>query len=413
MIRPALLLACLLATLGGCSDDADPAAAATPVPLRECPDHDYATCDTREPACQQRLLSLAACVFGSPEMPNVPIRVLSEAELRAELAGELTETPPEQAAKDAVIEGVLRDLELVAEGALSADSSIDNVIESFDGLYRDAERGIVLVDRGQSKNSIEADALLLHELVHALQDAEYGLASLADEFATTTDSALSWRSLVEGEATWYQYRVVAAMLGYDTVHFDFHEIFDDLRDDLVNTAKEDASPYVASFGTFPYAFGTNLMYEAWLEDRAGFEAALFESPPLTTLEIMNRSLGVGEPVVTPRELSEPTAPEGFSLLDHDSLGYWMVNLCFTIKGLSPVRWLGDHIWIYTNADGSSAWLWEIELEHSPSTLADALEITMPDHVSVEGLGERLFVVSGARSAPFLLEAGRAFLNGTD
>jgi hypothetical protein len=90
----------------------------------------------------------------------------------------------------------------------------------------------------------------------------------------------------------------------------------------------------------------------------------------------------------------------------------MLNLCLHEKDLSEVRWLGDHIWIYTAADGSSAWLWEIELERSPSTLPDALELTMPAGVSVEGLGERLFVVSGGRNAPFLLEAGRAFLDGT-
>jgi hypothetical protein len=407
-----LLLAALLATLAGCSGDDEPLTT-QPVPLRECPDHDYSTCDIREPACQERLLSLAACVFGSSEMPSVPIRVLTEAELRAELENELGAPTPEEAAKDAVIEGVLRDLDLAAEGALSTQASIDNVIESFDGLYRDAENGIILLDRGKSRNDLDSDALLFHELVHAVQDAEYDLNALSDEFATTTDASLSWRSLVEGQATWYQYRVAAAMLGYDTVDFDFQRLFQDLRDDLVVTAQDDESPYIASFGTFPYAYGTNLMYEAWLADRAGFEATLFGAPPLTTLEIMRRSLGVEEPAVEPLAFSDPVPTEDFTLLDHDSFGAWMLNLCFHEKGLSEVRWLGDHIWIYTAADGSSAWLWEIELEQSPSTLPDALEITMPTGVSVEGLGERLFVVSGARNAPFLLEAGRAFLNGTD
>lgn len=408
----ALLLASLLVTLSGCSDD-DPQARAKPIALRECPEHDYSTCDTREPACQQRLLSLAACVFGSSEMPNVPIRVLTEAELRTELEGLVSEPSPEEAAKDAAIESVLHALDLAAQGALSTNASIDNILERFDGLYRDAESGIVLVDRGTPKNSLEFDVLLLHELVHALQDAEYDLASLAGGFATTTDSALSWRSLVEGQATWYQYRVAAAMLGYDTVDFDFHGIFAELRDDLVLTAQEDESPYIASFGTFPYAYGTNLMYEAWLAERAGFETALFADPPLTTLEIMRRSLGVDEPVVSPRQFADPLATDDFTLVDHDSFGAWMLNLCFHEKGLSPVSWRGDHIWIYAGADGAPAWLWEIELDKSPSTLADALEITLPSGVSVEGLGERLFVVSGASSAPFLLEAGRAFLNATD
>jgi hypothetical protein len=346
-------------------------------------------------------------------MPSVPIRVLTEAELRAELERELGEPTPERAAKDEIIEEVLHALELAADGALSTQASIDNVIESFDGLYRDADNGIILLDRGEARSDLDSATLLFHELVHAVQDAEYDLNALDEERATTTDATLAWRSLVEGQATWYQYRVAAAMLGYDTVELNFDRVFADLRDELVVTAQDDESPYIASFGTFPYAYGTNLMYEAWLADGAGFENALFAEPPLTTLEIMRRSLGVDEPPVTPLAFQDPVPTEDFTLLEHDSFGAWVLNLCFHAKGLAQVRWLADHIWIYTAADGSSAWLWEIELEQSPSTLPDALEMTMPAGVSVEGLGERLFVVSGARNAPFLLEAGRAFLNETD
>jgi hypothetical protein len=299
------LLSALL-SLTACSDDDHPEPYGSPVPLRECPEHDYSTCDTREPACQERLLSLAACVFGSTDMPDVPIRVLGEDELREELEADATATPPEQAAKDAAVEAVLHDLGLVVEGALSTEASIDNLIARFDGLYRDAERGIILVDRGTPKNNVEADVLLLHELLHALQDAKYDIDALARQHITSTDSALALRALIEGEATWYQYRVAAAMLGYDSADFDFGSELERLREDLVADATEDPSPYLASFGTFPYAFGTNLAYEAWRLNRAGFEAELFENPPLTTLEIINRSLGVDEPPRTLHEFTEPT-----------------------------------------------------------------------------------------------------------
>jgi hypothetical protein len=391
--------------LCGCSSD--DRAELAPIPLRECPDHDYTTCDTREPACQERLLS---CVFGSEQMPAVPIRVLTQDELRAELQQEQAETPPEELAQDAAIESVLHDLDLVAEGALSSDASIDELIDNFDGLYRDAERGIVLIDRGEPKNNVEYDVLLLHELVHALQDAEYDLNALFDEHATTTDSTLAVRSVVEGEASWYQYRVAAAMLGYDSVYYDFRSLFDDLRNDLVDDAKTDDSPYIRSFGTFPYGFGTQLMYDAWLGDRAGFEATLFANPPATTTEVMNRSLGIVE---EPRELHEFTAPVpagDYTLVTDDVLGDWMLNLCLVRQGLSPQRWLGDHLWIYQDADGTVAWLWQLQLEHAPSTFADALQLDLPEHVSVEGRGQRVFISAGTAGAPFLLDAGRAFLD---
>lgn len=402
------LLSALLLSLTACSDD-DPKANGGPVPLRECPEHDYARCDTREPACQERLLSLAACVFGSSDMPDVPIRVLTEDELRDELAADAGALPADEVAEDAAVESVLHDLGLVQEGAFSTETSIENLVARFAGLYRDAERGIILVDRGAAQDSISANVLLLHELVHALQDAKYDLVALSEEHATTTDAALSLRALVEGEATWYQYRVAAAMLGFDTADFDFEGEFRALREDLVADARRDPSPYIASFGTFPYAFGTPLAHDAWRSHRAGFEANLFASPPLTTAEIMNLGLGIEEPTRELHEFSEPTPAGDFALLAQDTLGDWMLNLCFDGKGLSPVRWLGDQLWIYESSEGDVAWLWEMQLEHTPSTLADALEINLPSHVSVEGLGERLFVVAGAESAPFLLDAGRSFL----
>jgi hypothetical protein len=402
---PGLLLALSLTACSG-----DDHGAAGPVPLRECPDHDYGTCDTREPDCQQRLLSLAACVFGSREMPDVPIRVLTEDELRAELQQEESETPAEELAQNAAIESVLHDLDLVEQGALSSEATIEQLVQNFDGLYRDAERGIVLIDRGAPKNDVEYDVLLLHELIHAVQDAQYDLNALFDEHATTTDSALAFRALVEGEASWYQYRVAAAMLGYDSVYYDFRQLFVDLRQDLVAEAKAADSPYIESFGTFPYGFGTKLMYEAWLTDRAGFEAPLFASPPLTTTEIMNLSLGIVEAPRVLHEFTEPTAEGDFALIADDVLGDWMLNLCLVRKGLSSVRWLGDHLWIYQATDGRLAWLWQLQLEHIPSTFADALQLNLPDHVSVEGRGQRVFLSSGTESAPFLLDAGRAFLD---
>jgi hypothetical protein len=402
---PCLLLALSVNACSG--DDRQPAG---PVPLRECPEHDYTTCDTRQPECQQRLLSLAACIFGSTEMPDVPIRVLSEDELRAELEQDQSETPPEELAQTAAIESVLHDLGLVTEGALSSDASIDQLIENFDGLYRDPERGIVLIDRGKPKTSVEYDALLLHELIHALQDAEYDLGSLLDEHAKTTDSALAIRALIEGEASWYQYRVAAAMLGFDSVHYDFKGLFAELREDLVTSAKEAESPYIASFATFPYGFGTSVMYEAWLADRAGFEAPLFASPPATTTEVMNLSLDIDEEPRTLHEFTDPTPEGDFTLLTDDVLGDWMTNLGLVVKGLSSQRWLGDHLWIYQDASGSVAWLWELQLEHAPSTFADALQLDLPAHVSVEGRGQRVFVSAGTSRAPFLLDAGRAFLD---
>lgn len=392
-----------------CSDDERPAAAGAPRPLPECPELDFAPCDVREVACQERLASIAACVFGSDEAPSVAVRVLGEDELREELLAEVERPSADQLASDAALESMLIDLDLAARGDFTSTRTVDELLERFDGLYRDAERGITLVDRGAAQDSVAAAALLVHEFVHALQDERYDLAALGERAGDESDAALALRAIVEGQATWYQYRVVAAMLGYESTAVDFERIFAEMRADLVAEAASDESRYLATFGTFPYAFGTNLAYEAWLVGQQGFEAALFAEPPSTTREVIWRSMGWEEPIIELPTFEQPAPSDGFTLLVSDSLGAFLHELCWYAKELSAVDWLGDRIWLYGSEGGRSAWLWQLEVDGDAAATARELQLSLPSYVSVEGSGRRLFAVAHPADAPFLLDAGRAFL----
>lgn len=76
-----------------------------------------------------------------------------------------------------------------------AESLIDAAItESIAGYYTPANGEIILVS--EERNSTINRNTLVHELVHALQDQQFGL-SLADQ---TTDSELARDALIEGEA---------------------------------------------------------------------------------------------------------------------------------------------------------------------------------------------------------------------
>lgn len=76
-----LLALASLIWLAGCSDSDHPDPIDVWYPLPECPRLELTTCDTREANCQQRLLTLAACMYGVDDVPNVPIHVVSEDEL--------------------------------------------------------------------------------------------------------------------------------------------------------------------------------------------------------------------------------------------------------------------------------------------------------------------------------------------
>ncbi len=172
-----------------------------PQPLPECPSLDTTPCDTRDSACQNGLLNLAACMYGVDTKPDVPITVVSEDELIDELQ---SQGPSGSAAMDprtAHFEQAMVELGLVEAGDLTkGGGSIEDLVSRIDGIYQNPTAGIRLVDRGTPRNDAESDALLLHELVHAIQDAEYDFSTWEVAVPPDYDAILARRTVTEGEA---------------------------------------------------------------------------------------------------------------------------------------------------------------------------------------------------------------------
>jgi len=84
----------------GSSDDDGPLRPPVLHGVPGCESIDPARCDVRLPECQQRLLSMAACLRGESVMAPPAVQVLSEADysnLRAQqLAGEMQDPNREQ-----------------------------------------------------------------------------------------------------------------------------------------------------------------------------------------------------------------------------------------------------------------------------------------------------------------------------
>ena len=419
-----LALLALLAGAAGCSDDDSDLVTA---PLPECPDHDYTPCDTRSAACQQRLLSLAGCVYGATEVPDVPVHVVSEAEFRDALEAGQAEVAQEQTEEDVaateLLESALVDLRLVEVGALSDEASIDSIVESFVGVYQDPELGVILVDRRTPQNTAEADSTLVHEFVHALQDAQYGLDDWSEPYRTSTDQVLAIRSVIEGEATYYGLRVGYAMLGHPAHLTDWEGVFENLRTDLDARALGDLSPYVAGAATFPYGYGGTLAYRAWLERGQGFEAELIEAPPLSTGNVLRQLFPDDIEAAEEFELPEPTATGDYTLLDHEVLGAWLLRMLLVKFDLDdsdaqPLAgtWTADHLWLYRDAEDRRAWLWQLQLttDSAASFIADLLELESPPGIVIDQAHNRLFVSNGTDGPPQeLLDAGNAFIGLAD
>jgi hypothetical protein len=406
--------------VAGCSD-ADPGAVGG-YPLPECPKLDIAPCDTRAPECQQRLLELAACVYGVESAPAVPIRVVTEAQLVDELeAADDEPDEPDDAAELERLERALVDLRLLAPGALTEGRGrTEDLVDRVDGVYRDAEHGIALVDRGMPKNDAESNAVLVHELVHAIQDAVYDLNTWQAQYDSDLDTLLALRSVSEGQATYAQFRVVFAMLGYDLSRYDLSGPMDDFRSRLMRSAHADPSPYTASLTTFPYAAGVGPAARGWSASEPHFSAARFEAPPLTTWRALSDSYAPELSEPDPVELPDPDLDPDFVAVGSSALGAFMLELFLGAQGFDAetarslaLDWRADRLWVYAGPQQRTGFLWQVELQ--TTEWGRALDDARPPPTGVvrEHHRRRLFVAGSDTPPEFLLTAGRRFVDASE
>lgn len=387
------------------------------VPLDECPNLAYSPCDVGRVACQTQLLELAACIYGVFAAPKVPVRVLGEQELVDELAGEPSDTL-ETAGRVArpQIERALVDLGLLQTGELTPDGAwVANTVQRLDSVYRDAERGIVLIDRGLPLDSAEEDARLVHEFVHALQDQQYGLESWRQKYDGQVDTELALRSVTEGQATLVQYRAWAAMAGNDAKYVDWLTTFVNLRQKQLASALADASPYLGSDASFPIGFGAVPAYALRQTEGPTYHATQFADPPQTSLAVIARNLNRDMPSFDAAPFSTPAPSDSYSAAGETALGAFLLQVFSHQLGddgtnsfALSLAWRGDRLSVYSGPNDQAAWLWQVQL--ADDTTAEELQADAAGgHMTVEADRSRLFLLGGDSPPQFLFDAGRAFL----
>jgi len=420
--RTIALVLGLCASSLACSGEDRPSPPQVAHRLPECPDIDTTICDVRDGACQERMLDLAVCVYGASERPNVPVRVVTETRLAQELEEAAAGSPDDEDASDAQdvphIEDALVGLRLLMPGDLTQGSTYESLVNRIDGVYQDAKTGIALVDRGKPRNDADSDAVLVHEFVHAIQDAIYDLDTWRRQFPADIDAVLALRSVPEGQATYAQFRVVYAMSGYDVGKLDLDRAVKSFRDTLLDQAAADASPYLAASTSFPYATGVVAAKQHWSATGLHFAAEQFESPPPSTLAALIDAYDLDEALAADAKLVTPEEEAPFRFVDETTLGAFMLNLSLSKQRLDAktaaqisLDWRADKIWIYAGEGDETAWIWELELT-SPE-LAQYLEnLSAAPGVVSKVRGTRAYLAGGKTEPPnFLRAAGDAFLSG--
>lgn len=174
------------------------------------------------------------------------------------------------------------------------------------GVYVPRERALyVLAEGGRTADG----TVLLHELVHALQDDHFGLAPMITEDARGADALSARHAFAEGDATFAVLRDANLL---EPVDATFLEAFlaGFLRANR-RSAGEDVPVAVADATAFPYVYGTHFVWSLYV--RGGWRAvnAAWRRPPRTTEQLLHVEKYMrGEP---PRPLPQaPRVPAGFT-----------------------------------------------------------------------------------------------------
>ena len=394
-----LLVACSKGHSGARDDGSNGGSSSVPTaPQPGCLDADYSLCDIRDADCQTRIAGLAACLRGNEPL-DIHIDVLTEDEYTQQRLDEIAALPSSQLYH---FYRVLALLDLSSGTVGSLAGGVGGFVKKLGGVYEPDKKRIVIVDHGVPADTADIDGVLLHESIHALQDADYDLTTwFANNGDGTFDRTLSLKSIVEGEARFYEMRAAVPFNGYSPRGYDYPHYFLSSRQDILARVFESPSAYDDSFLTFPYAMGASLIDSAWLVGGPRGDDPLWASPPLTTQRVIAEVLQLDTPQETGVEIADPM-PTGLSLDSQDSLGAWGLALFHSIHGASVsaaqahgMAWRGDHFWVYTDDAHLEYGLWQVELESAAEARAfDAVAAKLGGNVEHGSSGARAFVSVG-------------------
>lgn len=363
----------LAAMAAGCGDNPSaPSTGGKLHPVPGCEAMNPSPCDVFDTSCQARLLELAACLRGSPPLALPPVSRMTEAEYAQHLTDLiLADEPPPDLNH---YEAALVMLGLAVPGAFTPSTMAAARAAWVWGVYRDDTDDIVLIDHGRPGDDIQVNGVLLHELVHALQDRDQDLPTWYDGHTDSYDATLAAMSVVEGEARLHEERFGVSLLGLDPNAVDLAKHLDGAVRLETQWVRNQPSPYLASYSGFPYEFGARRLWPRFMQSGAQAIADLFSAPPTDTRALFDLA---DDAAVPPRPApAAPAPPPEWTLTQETTLGAWTLYLFLAdFDSLDANRlargWRGDRLWVYGGADvagAPTALVWRIAFADETTAL---------------------------------------------
>lgn len=378
----------------------------------------FVPCDIVEAHCQQRIAELAACQWGGPGTPVVQpaVHTLSQAEYRLQLRDGAAQDGQAQAALRAAVDASLALFGLIDGGDLALDSVVERNAQDVLAYYDPASKSITVIEHGSGTHQPEANATLLHEMIHALQDTAHDLDALrARALSGSSDSDVALRSLVEGEAKLHDLLFTASLSGAPLTPELLRQQLEQRRvlsEDLLFQA---SGVLGSSLQSVPYLYGPEWVLERWLEGGSAALRAAYDSVPTDLLAVLQSSWGAAQEAATPSAYPAPNVyttgaepEEGSQLipLAYDRLGPYTVYTAARLAGDAlagqdlALGWRGDQLDVYELDAGGAAARWHVTFDGAAQAAAFAGLLAGHSRVSVRLRGAGVIaVVSESGSKP--------------
>jgi hypothetical protein len=337
-----------------------------PVPV-DSPD--LLRCDVTSASCQLGIynsvaLALDAEGFGIPRIRTISVDQHAEEVRNGIDLNDLTGEDPES-----------RGLRLLGFLPPTVDSlteaQTDYFINNVAAYYSRGGRSITIIDRDYEPG--DAQVILAHEFVHAIQDSQFNLNTVSSG-AATEDGIIGVRSVIEGDAMYSSFDWYFGLMGTQTSRAAWDDVLVPRIDRLRERVADPEIALLDTASSFPYAYGFRYMTDVSLAGALEARAGAFLQPPLTAAEVI---AGAPDPAVVldlPGAV-HPAPLDGALPTFEDRAGAWYVYGFLVREGLGDDEawaaaqgWIGDEFAIYEAGDEVAA-VWRVRFADAEGAMA--------------------------------------------
>lgn len=348
----------------------------------------HRVCSIDDAACVEQVATTVACRLGLDDLTIPDVRMATRAEIAAEIEADADPVSADQIGDEVDYYRAEALLGLMPEDYEYGDDRTAWLDWAIAYYSRDTEGVVILTDNLGDDREF-GYLVLVHELVHAYQDAHRDLDALSEQHATTFDRFLGLRAATEGEATHHETFAAFELEGRNPELVLWDEYYGDYKAWALDNAAESTQPSIDVVGDFPYAFGGQLIVEAWQTGGLDEIDRVFATPPDSVRQVIAGysewpdEFTNGDAELAPH--AAPRLPERYEYLGGGHQSVWLINAMYERTADVPFSWVpplmsvsADYLAIFRDDDsGEVVAFWRIQTSDRDEMIRMLMTTTGP------------------------------------